>query len=404
MNTLSNSGRPHIAVVGRRNVGKSLLVNLMLGQNNSVTSDNISRTTNPVKQTFELLPYGPIVIVDTTGVDDEGELGKEKISETIKILSSSDFALVIVDARETLQSKELELLAYLDKLQINYIVAVNKIEFGVNPDLLAELKELRITHFEISCKEKVGIEELKRKMVRMLPEDNHIQILDGVVSAGDVIVLVMPTQLNAPNGKLLLSYVQIIRESVDENITVIVCKEKELFATLNNLKSYPDLIIVDSYSFLYTVANIPEKVNLTTFSVIMARYKGDLSAYVDGLQRIKELKNGDKILIVEGCSHHTKEEEMSTVKVPRWLKYHTKKELQIDILDDNEFPDNLSEYKLIIHCNGCLLTHRSMQTRINEAKLMNVPIVNYGIFSSYMHGAIPRALYPFKEVISAWKK
>lgn len=404
MNTLSNSGRPHIAVVGRRNVGKSLLVNLMLGQNNSVTSDNISRTTNPVKQTFELLPYGPIVIVDTTGVDDEGELGKEKISETIKILSSSDFALVIVDARETLQGKELELLAYLDKLQINYIVAVNKIEFGVNPDLLAELKELRITHFEISCKEKVGIEELKRKMVRMLPEDNHIQILDGVVSAGDVIVLVMPTQLNAPNGKLLLSYVQIIRESVDENITVIVCKEKELFATLNNLKSYPDLIIVDSYSFLYTVANIPEKVNLTTFSVIMARYKGDLSAYVDGLQRIKELKNGDKILIAEGCSHHTKEEEMSTVKVPRWLKYHTKKELQIDILDDNEFPDNLSEYKLIIHCNGCLLTHRSMQTRINEAKLMNVPIVNYGIFSSYMHGAIPRALYPFKEAISAWKK
>ena len=398
------SSRPHIAVVGRRNVGKSLLVNSLLEQNVSLVSDIAGTTTDAVKTRYELLPYGPVVIVDTAGIDDEGELGRQRITETIKILSSSNFALVVLDARETLQSKELELFAYLDKLQINYIVAVNKIEFGVNPVLLEELKELRMTHFEVSCKEKAGIEELKRRMIRLLPEDDEPPLVKDIVKQGDVVVMVIPTDYTLPNRKLILSQVHMIREALDENAVITVCREKELVSTLNNLKAYPDLVIVDSNSVTRIAEDIPAKIRLTTYSLIIARHRGDLPLFIKGLKKIDGLKNGDKVLIAEVCSHHTQEDDIGTVKIPKWLRSYTKKELQIDIVHGNDLPDNLSEYKLVVHCGGCLLTHRAMQTRINEAKLMDVPVVTYGVITSFMHGAIPRALVPFGDALSEWGK
>jgi [FeFe] hydrogenase H-cluster maturation GTPase HydF len=404
LNKVADSNRPHIAVVGRRNVGKSSLVNALLGQDLSIVSDIAGTTTDPVKKALELLPYGPVVLVDTAGIDDEGELGRQRISKTIKILSSSDFALVVVDARETLQSKELELFAYLDKLQINYIVAVNKIEFGVNPELLDELKELRIVHFEVSCKEKAGIDELKRKMIRLLPSDNEPPLVSDIVSQGDVIVLVVPIDLGAPKGRLIMPQVQTIREALDEDTIVVVCKDKELRSTLDNLKNYPDLVITDSQAIMRVAADVPEKVKLTTFSILMARHKGELPVFVRGLRRVEELQNGDKVLVAEACSHHAQEDDIGTVKIPRWLRNHTRKDLQIDVIHGHDFPDNLSDYKLIVHCGGCMLTRRAMQTRINEAKLMDVPIVNYGVLISYMHGAIPRALLPFEEAIAEWEK
>ena len=399
-----DSSRPHIAVVGRRNVGKSLLVNSLLEQNVSLVSDIAGTTTDAVKTRYELLPYGPVVIVDTAGIDDEGELGRQRITETIKILSSSDFALVVLDARETLQSKELELFAYLDKLQINYIVAVNKIEFGVNPVLLEELKELRMTHFEVSCKEKAGIEELKRRMIRLLPEDDEPPLVKDIVKQGDVVVMVIPTDHTLPNRKLILSQVHMIREALDENAVVTVCREKELVSTLNNLKAYPDLVIVDSNSVTRIAEDIPAKIRLTTYSLIIARHRGDLPLFIKGLRKIDGLKNGDKVLIAEVCSHHTQEDDIGTVKIPKWLRSYTKKELHIDIIHGNDLPDNLSEYKLVVHCGGCLLTHRAMQTRINEAKLMDVPVVTYGVITSFMYGAIPRALVPFADAFSEWGK
>ena len=404
MNKVADSNRPHISVVGRRNVGKSSLVNALLGQDLSIVSDVAGTTTDPVKKALELLPYGPLVLVDTAGIDDEGELGRKRISKTIKILSSSDFALVVVDARETLQSKELELFAYLDKLQINYVVAVNKIEFGVNPRLLEELKELRITHFEVSCKEKAGIDELKRKMIRLLPADQEPPLVSDIVSQGDVIVLVVPIDLGAPKGRLIMPQVQTIREALDEDTIVVVCKDKELRSTLDNLKNYPDLVITDSQAIMRVAADVPEKVKLTTFSILMARHKGELPIFVRGLRRVEELQNGDKVLVAEACSHHAQEDDIGTVKIPRWLRNHTRKDLQIDVIHGHDFPDNLSDYKLIVHCGGCMLTRRAMQTRINEAKLMDVPIVNYGVLISYMHGAVPRALLPFEEAIAEWEK
>ena len=399
-----DSSRPHIAVVGRRNVGKSLLVNSLLEQTVSRVSEIAGTTTDAIKTKYELLPYGPVVIVDTSGIDDEGELGRQRITETIKILSSSDFALVVLDAREILQSKELELFAYLDKLQINYIIVVNKIEFGVNPVLLEELKELRMTHFEVSCKEKAGIEDLKRRMIRHLPQDDEPPLVKDIVKQGDVVLMVIPTDYTLPKRKLILSQVHMIREALDENAVVTVCREKELVSTLNNFKSYPDLVIVDSNSVTRIAEDIPAKIKFTTFSLIIARHRGDLPLFIKGLKKIDGLKNGDKVLIAEVCSHHTQEDDIGTVKIPKWLRSYTKKELQIDIIHNSELPDNLSDYKLVVHCGGCLLTHRAMQTRINEAKLMDVPVVTYGVITSFMHGAIPRALVPFADAFAEWGK
>ena len=399
-----DSSRPHIAVVGRRNVGKSLLVNSLLEQTVSRVSEIAGTTTDAIKTKYELLPYGPVVIVDTSGIDDEGELGRQRITETIKILSSSDFALVVLDAREILQSKELELFAYLDKLQINYIIVVNKIEFGVNPVLLEELKELRMTHFEVSCKEKAGIEDLKRSMIRHLPQDDEPPLVKDIVKQGDVVLMVIPTDYTLHKRKLILSQVHMIREALDENAVVTVCREKELVSTLNNFKSYPDLVIVDSNSVTRIAEDIPAKIKFTTFSLIIARHRGDLPLFIKGLKKIDGLKNGDKVLIAEVCSHHTQEDDIGTVKIPKWLRSYTKKELQIDIVHSNELPDNLSDYKLVVHCGGCLLTYRAMQTRINEAKLMDVPVVTYGVITSFMHGAIPRALVPFADAFAEWGK
>lgn len=401
---ITDSSRPHIAVVGRRNVGKSLLVNLLLNQNVSKVSDKAGTTTNPVSTKYELMPYGPVVIVDTAGIDDEGELGRQHITGTIKILSASDFALVVLDARETLHSKELELFNYLDKIQINYIVAVNKIEFGVNPLLLDELKELRITHFEVSCKEKAGLDELKRRMIRMLPQDNEPPLVNDIISAGDVVVMAIPMDNSLPKRKLVLSQVHIIRESLDEHAVVVVCREKELLKTINNFKSYPDLVIVDNNFFSKISQDIPDKIKLTTFSLILSRHRGDISLFLKGLKKISELNNDDKVLIAEVCSHHPTDDIPETAKISDWLKSYTKKDLKISLVQGYELPDNLSDYKLIIHCNGCLLTHRAMQTRINEARLMDVSVVNYGMINSFIDGVIPRGILPFPEAISEWQK
>jgi [FeFe] hydrogenase H-cluster maturation GTPase HydF len=399
-----DSSRPHIAVVGRRNVGKSLLVNSLLNQTVSKVSDQAGTTTDAIKTKFELLLYGPVVIVDTAGIDDEGELGRQHITETIKILSSSDFVLVVLDARETLQSKELELFSYLDKLQISYIIVVNKIEFGVNPVLLEELKELRMTHFEVSCKEKAGIEELKRRMIRLLPQDDEPPLINDIVKKGDNVVMVIPSDNRLPKRKLLLSQVHMIREALDENAIVTVCREKELVSTLNNIKSYPDLVIVDSNSVNRIAEDIPAKVKLTTFALLIARHRGDLPLFIKGLKKIDELKNGDKVLIAEACNHHNQDDDYGSINISEWILDYTKKKIIFDTIQGYNLPDNLSDYKLLIHCGGCLLTHRAMQTRINEAKLMDVPVVTYGVITSFMHGAIPRALVPFPDAFAEWGK
>lgn len=404
MNSTANAERLHIAIVGKRNVGKSSLINALLNQEISIVSEMPGTTTDPVKKAVELLPFGPVVMVDTAGIDDEGELGQKRISKTIKALSTADFAIVVLDGRAKLSSKEEELFSYMDKISLEYLIAVNKIELGINPALLKDLKLLRGLHFEISCKENAGIEFLKTEMIRILPRDQERPLIGDLVGQGDLVVLVVPIDLGAPKGRLIMPQVQTIREALDEDTIVLVVKDKELRSAISYLKVLPDLVVTDSQAIMSVMSDIPEEVPLTTFSILMARYKGDLTEFVRGLRIVEELDNGDKVLIAESCTHHAREDDIGTVKIPRWLRLHTKKDLQIDIVHGQDFPDNISDYKLIIHCGGCMFTRKTILARINQTKLFDIPIVNYGVLISYMHGAIPRALQPFDEAVTEWEK
>jgi [FeFe] hydrogenase H-cluster maturation GTPase HydF len=396
--------KKQIVFVGRRNAGKSSLVNAFLGQTLSIVSDIPGTTINPVEKTVELLPYGSGLLIDTAGIDDDGELGSKRISRTIKAISGADFAVVVVDATQTLSTEEYELLNYLDKISVPFVIAANKIEMGINPDLLKEIKLLNVIHYEISCKLGVGIESLKRKVIRTLPPDYDPPLIDDLVSQGDIVVLVVPADLGAPGNRLIPAQMQTIREALDKDTVVIIVKEKELPMALASLRTRPDLVISDSQALIHAAENISENIRMTTFSILMARHKGDLNTFIKGLGRIDELKDGDKILIAEACFHHDKEDDPGKVKIPDWLKSYTKKCLVIEHAQGSDLPEDLSQYRLIIHCGACLISRKMMQVRLNEARLMDVPVVNYGIIISYMHGAIPRALQPFREAIREWEK
>ena len=399
MNTVPNSERKHIAFVGRRNVGKSSLVNAFTSQDLCIVSSTPGTTTDPVKKAMELPPYGPVLLIDTGGIDDDGELGKKRVGKTLNVISSADFVVLVLDATQELSIEEEELIKYLRKISTPFLVATNKIEFGVNLILLEELKELGVIHFEISCAENVGIDLLKARVTRVLPQDKNPSLIGDLVKQGDVVVLVVPIDLGAPKGRLILPQVQTIREALDEDTIVIVTKDKELRSVLSNLKVPPALVVTDSQAIMRVAADVPENIKLTTFSILMARYKGDLFSFANGLKKVDALQNGDKVLIAEACTHHAQEDDIGTIKIPRWLRLHTKKKLSIDITHGPEYPENLSEYKLIIHCGACMLTRNLMLSRIKHAKLFDIPIVNYGMIISYMHGAIPRVLLPFGEEV-----
>ena len=399
MNTILKSERKHIAFVGRRNVGKSSLVNSFIGQDLCIVSNIPGTTTTPVRHAMNLLPYGPVLLIDTSGIDDIGELGKKRIGKTLNVISSADFIIVVIDATHELTHEEDELIKYLRKISTPFIVAINKIEFGVNPILLEELKVLGIVHFEISCAENVGIDLLKAHVTRTLSEDKNPSIIGDLVKHGDVIILVVPMDFETPKKRYVLPQIQVIKESLNEDAVVIVAKDKELDFILNKLKEPPALIVTDSQLIIRVAAKVPENIKLTTFSILMARFKGDLFSFSKGLRKINELKDGDKVLIAEACSHHSSGDSIETVKIPHWLKHHTNKKIMVDIVRGNNYPENLSDYKLIVHCNGCMVTRNLMLSRIKHAKLFNIPIVNYGMIISYMHGVIPRVLMPFGEAV-----
>ena len=404
MDKVANAERVHIAIAGRRNVGKSSLINMLTGQALSIVSEVARTTTDPVKKAIELPQYGPVVIVDTAGIDDEGELGEKRISRTIKAISSADFAIVVVDAREKLAIEEKQLFEYLDKISVSFIVVVNKIEFGVNPELLRDLKNINVTHFEVSCKEQIGFETLKVEIICALPQETEKLLIGDLIKKGDLVVLVVPIDPGAPKGRIIKPQAHALREALDANTISIVVQHTELREALNILKNPPDLVVTDSQAIMKVAADVPEGIKVTTFSILMARLKGDLPVFVNGLIKVDELQDGDKVFIAEACTHHAQRDDIGTVKIPRWLREHTGKALEINVAHGFDFPQNITDYKLIIHCCGCMLTRKSMQVRLKQARLMDIPIVNYGILISYLHGAIPRALEPFSEAMSEWNK
>lgn len=393
MNFSHSTYRPHIAVVGQRNVGKSRFVNTLIGKEVSEVSDIAGTTTGPSKNQFELLPYGPVLIVDTAGIDDEGELGSGRITQTIKTISSADLVILIVDSRTRLASKEREIIAYLDKIDVTYIIVVNKIEFGVNEKLLDDLRELRATHFEVSCKENVGVEDLKRRIIRMLPSEDEVFRLKDIISPSDKVLMVLPEKTDVCDSDLLLSYIDMIKKEIDIKTDVQICTFDSFDKQIKENKQNPDLIITESYLVNQIARLIPAKTRITTFALLITRIKTDLTVLLKGLKSLNDLQQGDKILFAEGCRQHP--QNNCKFKIKEWFYSNVKKELNPDFIIDEDLPENLSEYKLLVHCDGCKLNHIEMQTRINEAKLMEVPVVNYGIISSYIHEAIPKVVVPF---------
>ena len=390
----------HIAIIGRKNVGKSLLINRIVSQELFIVNDTPGTTTEPISKAVELLPYGPVVIIDTAGIDDD-ELGKKKINKTIKAISSADFAVLVLDAREELDSSETELITHLQKIKTPFLVVVNKIEFGINAHLLTELEALEVTHFELSCKENAGIENFKKKLIHLLPGEKKTPLIKDLVTEGDVVVLVVPDNFDELQGSVFKSQIQKIQEELGEDIIRVFVKENELASSLINLKNTPDLVIADSHIIRRVAEVIPESVKLTTYSIVVTRQQGNLAEFVKGIKRIEELENGDKVLISEGCDNHMQEYEIGKMKIQEWLKLYSKKKLQIDYSNGCGFPDNLLDYNLIVHCDGCSISNKVIHTKIKQAKLMNIPIINYGVISSFLNHTFPRTILPFTEAVAS---
>lgn len=394
LNATPSSERIHIGFFGLRNAGKSSLVNAVTDQVLSLVSDVKGTTTDPVKKAMELLPLGPVVIIDTPGIDDEGELGEMRVKRAMQALNYTDIAVLCVDATKGLQSYDTELIERFKKKNIKYIVAYNK------SDLLERVPETGENEIYVSAAEGVNINELKELMAGLMKDrENGKKIVADLIGKGDVAVLVVPIDESAPKGRLILPQQQVIRELIENGAMAMVCRDTELEATLSSLENKPKLVITDSQVFEKVSAILSEDIPLTSFSILFARYKGDLTSVVRGAFQLDKLCDGDKILISEGCTHHRQCNDIGTVKMPSWINKYTNKALEFKFTSGGEFPEDLSEYKLIVHCGGCMLNAREMQYRAGFAADWDVPMTNYGIAIAHMHGILKRSVSLFPEVL-----
>lgn len=393
LNSVTSGERVHIAFFGMRNAGKSSLVNAVTNQDLSVVSDVMGTTTDPVKKSMELLPIGPVVMIDTPGLDDEGELGEKRIKKTKQILAMTDAAVIVADANKGIRQPDRELIKLLDEKKLPYIIAYNK------SDLIAKKKSLKNNEIYVSAKEKENINELKNKIGALFSGTlNEKHIVSDLLEQGDHVLLVVPIDDAAPKGRLILPQQQVIRDILDSHCSVSVCQTEEVSGTLKLLAREPKLVITDSQAFESVAKDIPPNILLTSFSILFARYKGELAELVRGAAKIDNLHSGDKVLISEGCTHHRRCGDIGTVKLPAWIKKTTGIDLEYSFTSGGEFPDNLADYSLIIHCGGCMLNEKEMKHRIETAVKAEVPIVNYGIAIAHMHGILERSLEPFKEI------
>lgn len=392
LNEKVSAERLHIAFFGLRNAGKSSVVNAVTNQELSVVSDVKGTTTDPVKKAMELLPIGPVVIIDTAGIDDEGELGSLRVEKTRKILNKTDVAVLVVDALKGKRQEDLNLIEDFKKRNIPYIVAFNKC------DLIAEKQELNENEIYVSAKENININELKNLIGKFSKTESEEKTLLGdIINQNDTVVLVTPIDSSAPKGRLILPQQQTIRELLDIGATVVVTKDTELEETLQKLKNPPTLVITDSQAFKKVSAIVPENVELTSFSILFARYKGELWGAVNGADELDNLQDGDYVLISEGCTHHRQCGDIGTEKLPNWIKNYTKKAINFDFTSGSDFPEDLKKYKLIIHCGACMLTEREMKSRIAISGEQQVPISNYGIIIAKINGILKRAVEPLKN-------
>lgn len=390
MSNIVSAERPHITFFGLRNVGKSSLVNSVTGQNLSIVSSVKGTTTDVVKKTMELLPLGPVVVIDTPGIDDEGELGTLRVNVTRRALNYTDIAVLVIDASQGIKAMDNELIALFEAKKIPYIVAFNK------SDLLSKIPDKTENTIYVSTKQNSNIYELKEMIANILKQGEiNKKIVSDLISPGDIVVLVVPIDSAAPKGRIILPQQQTIRDILDIGATAIVTRDSELKETLKNISKKPKLVITDSQVFEKVDKDVPKDILLTSFSILFARYKGNLEEAVYGARHLDNLKDGDTVLIAEGCTHHKQCGDIGTEKLPNWIKKYTNKQINFEFTSGMEFPEDLSKYNLVIHCGGCMLNEKEMQSRIKLAKDFNVSITNYGISIAHMHGILKRSVEIF---------
>ncbi len=389
LNETPSAERIHIGFFGRRNAGKSSLVNAVTGQALSVVSDTLGTTTDPVAKAMELLPLGPVVIIDTPGIDDFGELGEKRIQKTKQILGKCDIAVLVVDSSLGLNEYDNELINVFKEKNIPYIIAYNKGDI-LNKD---DLKENEIL---VSAKDGHNVFELKERISRLVKNDEERKIVGDLVKKGDIIIMVTPIDESAPKGRIILPQQQTLRDILDADGICITAKETELEFVLSSLSKKPKMVICDSQVFEEVNKIVPNDIPLTSFSILMARYKGFLDEAVSGILAVENLKDGDKVLIAEGCTHHRQCNDIGTVKIPNWLKKYTGKNIIIETASGTDFPEDLTPFSLIIHCGGCMLNNREVKNRVKRAENSGVPITNYGTTIAYMKGILKRSLDIFK--------
>lgn len=402
MNQTPSSERVHIGFFGRRNAGKSSVLNAVTGQDLAVVSDVKGTTTDPVQKSMELLPLGPVVVIDTPGIDDEGTLGALRVKKSYQVLNKSDAAVLVVDASLGLCEEDFAFIEHIQKKQIPYAVAFNKSDLAPSASLakdLQYLKEHQIDFVSVSTADLSGIDTLKEKIATLAKtEDTKLRIVADLIHPSDFVVLVVPIDKAAPKGRLILPQQQTIRDILEADATAIVVKEYELRDTLAHLGKKPRLVITDSQVFAKVSADTPADIMLTSFSILFARYKGNLPALIKGVTALEQIEDGDKILVSEGCTHHRQCDDIGSVKLPRWIRQYTGKEPEFVFSSGTEFPADLSPYKMIVHCGGCMLNEREMKYRLACAKDQDIPMTNYGILIAHIQGILKRSVEPFPAV------
>lgn len=392
LNDTPKSDRIHIGIFGRRNAGKSSIINAITSQNLAVVSKVKGTTTDPVQKAMELLPLGPVMIIDTPGIDDEGELGKMRVEKSYQVLNKTDIALLVVDGNEGLTQCDKDLIEEIKKRKLPYLIILNK------SDEVCNRYDIENSIW-VSAETKENIWELKERISKLVPNENMtLKIISDLLDPEDIVVLIVPIDSAAPKGRLILPQQQTIRDVLEAGAISVVTRDTELPQTLKSLGKKPKIVVTDSQAFGKVKNDVPEDILLTSFSILFARYKGDLAEQIKAVKAIDSLKDGDYVLISEGCSHHRQCDDIGTVKIPRWLKEHSGKKINYEFSSGTEFPRDLSKYKAVIHCGGCTLNEKEMKHRIAVAKEQNVPITNYGIFIAYTQGILKRSLQAFPEI------
>ena len=397
LNTQPSGERVHIGFFGLRNAGKSSVVNRVTGQTLSIVSDVKGTTTDPVQKAMELLPIGPVVIIDTPGIDDEGTLGEERVRRALRVLEKTDIAVLVTDSTRGLQPVEQELIELFRKREIPFVIAHNKADLTSVPAAMPE------NEIYVSAAADSNIRELKELIARAVkPTEPEKRLVADLLAPNDTVVLVVPIDSAAPKGRLILPQQQTIRDILEAGAISLVTREAELTRTLESLREPPRLVITDSQAFGIVDKLVPKNVQLTSFSILFARYKGNLRQAILGAAQLNSLQDGDTVLISEGCTHHRQCGDIGTEKLPNWIRRFTGKDVQFSFTAGNEFPEDVSKYALVVHCGGCMLNEREMQYRLRHSAERNVPMTNYGIAIAHMHGILDRALAPFPDLHQAW--